>query len=400
MALRVLNMPALNYSYHAATIPFAAYVQRPAPTHSTSTFEHFLDLPAELQLRICKFCPAPTLFNLMRTCSRLRPEAANCFWSNEDTWYHVDCKFILDHHGFPGPALHCPHFARRVQQVEVAFVKMRGQFKHNPQLSGRSITTIENQIRVFWESFSSAFPSAKRVVLIDDSTWIGTGSPNSPFVELMEACPRGVQPYLSTLEFDRRPDILLEARKLYVMRKGTGDTWELVYNPWLRDRVEMPPKVFTGYIGEIQRMEWRGLSIDALAMAIKEQRLQALEKTLPFVCPHPDCTVEIAQKGDWAAHDRSHGSINNNYELPQRFCVDCIPQDIHESLVEAEDSNRIARDDLKAEIQEMLAGWGKPGTEQRRRVEDAISAQLENDPLSKYSSSARTMYIDRITYWE
>jgi hypothetical protein len=118
------------------------------------------------------------------------------------------------------------------------------------------------------------------------------------------------------------------------------------------------------------------------------------------VCPHPNCTVEIAQKGDWEAHYRSHGSIDDNYEIPQKFYRDSIPQDIHESLMEAENSNRIAKDDLKAEIWEMRGGWGEPGTEQRRQVEDAISAQLENNPLCKYLYPARTIYIDRICGWE
>jgi len=114
-------------------IPFATYIHHEAPSMqslpNSEIFNRFTDFPSEIQMAIFRSCDAPTLFQLMRTCSNIRAEAQKLFWSHPATWYYVEPDWLTFEYGHPGSEPHCSEFARCVQQVEVAFIRLDYEFR-------------------------------------------------------------------------------------------------------------------------------------------------------------------------------------------------------------------------------------------------------------------------------
>src|ERR1700710_115158 len=93
--------------------PFRYLVFPWTPTPSPlKPFHRFADLPAEVYLRILQFCDASTLFQLMHTCSYIRPDASKAFWTQQDDiWYQCDRYWLQALcHGRVGMVKHCAWF--------------------------------------------------------------------------------------------------------------------------------------------------------------------------------------------------------------------------------------------------------------------------------------------------
>lgn len=74
-------------------VPFHYFVKpEPQLTSPPSRLPFpFLRLPIDLQLIIYEHCDAPTLFQLMRTCSCTRHAATKLFWKNTSTDHCYHC---------------------------------------------------------------------------------------------------------------------------------------------------------------------------------------------------------------------------------------------------------------------------------------------------------------------
>ncbi|KAF2673996.1 hypothetical protein BT63DRAFT_435187, partial [Microthyrium microscopicum] len=65
--------------------PFYFHVSRRPNSASTSQTFPFLLLPDEIQLEVYRHCDASTLYQLMKTCRHMRPEATELFWADTET---------------------------------------------------------------------------------------------------------------------------------------------------------------------------------------------------------------------------------------------------------------------------------------------------------------------------
>jgi hypothetical protein len=99
-------------------------------TEPSQTFP-FLRLSTDVQLIVYEHCDLPTLFQLMRTCSRTRGAAAKLFWTNppESHWYYFPYDVLFEY-GRRGHSIieHCPEFSQRITKMEVSLSRLEFVF--------------------------------------------------------------------------------------------------------------------------------------------------------------------------------------------------------------------------------------------------------------------------------
>jgi len=394
-------------------IPFATYIHHESPSTqslpNSEIFNRFTDFPSEIQTAIFRSCDAPTLFQLMRTCSNIRAEAQKLFWSHPTTWYYVEPDWLNFEYGYPGSEPHCREFASCVQQVEVAFIRLdycfqKSEWPHpNPAtLSSRNrvraereALDIKDQARLFWDAFQSNFPAATQVVLSESCHRKLPFSFPKEFVSVVRACPQGISIRVSTLEVDDPRREL--TRTLYRVGRGENASLELVQRGWSRDRIRLPPKKFTGYVGACQRILWRRQILNNRSWAIRKMRLTVYEhfhfsrlENIPLSCPNPDCDEVFTQEGEWLVHANRtrHDMVNVGSHSAHHLC-NAIPAEVEAPLLEIENECERQILDNNSEWVEFCKQWGEPGTDKRRAFEEAFLAQLEHDPLYQNYGPAR-----------
>lgn len=171
-------------------------------------------------------------------------------------------------------------------------------------------------------------------------------------------------------------------------------SWRLVHRGWTRDRIQMPLKQFTGHVGAHQRYTWKAQSLTFEAWALREARIHTYEnyhfggaESITFACPYPTCNAMFTKKGEWIQHtieevnhdggfDPLAGSNDHQYPAPST-----LPAEVEAALLEKENSHRRRRATLLEEKRKLRESLGGHGTEKRRVVQDAVEAQLQNDPL-------------------
>jgi hypothetical protein len=404
-------------------IPFATYIHQEAPSTQSlpnlEIFDRFTDFPSEIQLAIYRSCDAPTLFQLMRTCSSIRTEAQKLFWSNPATWYYIEPDWLTFEYGRPGSESHCTKFARYIQQVEVAFIRLDFDFRKsewphpNPAtLSGRTRVKAEKesldvkeQARLFWEAFQSNFPAATRVVLSESCSRMLPFSFPKEFAQVVGTCPQGISIHVSTLEFDN--DVYREStRTLYRLRRGEDTSLELVQRGWSRDRIRLPPKKCTGYAGVYQKIRWRGQILNNRSSGIRQIRLKVYEhfhfggpENTLITCPNPNCGEVFAQDGEWTVHANrtrhdmldvgAHEVLKARELCSAYYLCNTVPTEVEAPLLEIENEYKRQILDINSEWVEFRKQYGEPGTDKRRAFEEAFLAQLEHDPLYQHHGPVR-----------
>jgi len=131
---------------------------------------NIMRFPSELQLAVFEQCDSSTLFQLMHVNSTIQSQAAKLFWAHHEPWYHFESDWLVNKHGSPGLAHHCPEFAANVQQVSVHFGGGSPPLMNNPdddRYSYGKLTQTEwiGQIDAFWTAFNHSFPQVKRLLL-------------------------------------------------------------------------------------------------------------------------------------------------------------------------------------------------------------------------------------------
>ena len=114
--------PYVNVDYQPH-IPFYAFLRQSStinhPMSHLQLFKYYSLLPPEIRLMILEMYDAPTLFNLMRTCSDIRIIARPLFWSHPDPWYYANIDWIVGNSCFPEEASLRPDFANQTEQVDL-----------------------------------------------------------------------------------------------------------------------------------------------------------------------------------------------------------------------------------------------------------------------------------------
>lgn len=398
----------LNWNLHTTLdgeviTPFPFYVQPEATScPSGARFPQFLELPAELQLHVFRFCDAATLFQLMRVSSTIRAEASKLFWSYPDAWYYVESHWLFSG-GFAGHAHHAIDFPPYVRQLEVGFDKHYLHQAAADELgvdldpSYSSLVTpqlIEKHLREFWKTLQRRFPRVTHVTLDQRYTWRKTEEVVLKGLERMVAlCPPSINVSVSFLQ---EAGTQLERRLWRPTKACAGTTnckWELVSPRWTRQSVLLPLKEFHGPVGLYCSLEATHNSRRAGAV-----RLLLIEAHArhhfdgchePFYCVNQKCGAWFELPGEWIEHALESGhdeGVPPPTELEGRAPPDelMILFQEHQAMVDC-----VWQEDVTDVWPKLDEFWGKEGSERRLIAEQEFLHQLEHDPLWEQGKPAR-----------
>jgi hypothetical protein len=248
--------------------PFYSYVRpglaiTPVPGQ-VSLFPGFGKLPTELQIHVLSYCPARTLFQVMRVSSMLRVEAAKLFWANSDAWFVAEFEWLYQYEGYSGHTFWDVTFMNHVQQVELQY----GSDMVRPRRHLKAKAMVQN----FWQNFRRRFPNAKRVTI--NQNWEVSPTQDSPgpvaqlLGEIVDNCPAAINISVLVSEKSRLlidgdddnndddvPPAKRWQRTLY--RRTMEGGWSELQPEHNRTTLLMPAKQFNGPIGEFKRIEYK-----------------------------------------------------------------------------------------------------------------------------------------------
>ncbi|USP82849.1 hypothetical protein yc1106_10123 [Curvularia clavata] len=379
-------------------IPFSYYVQ---PTMSTTTyasrrqatfFHQFSLLPAELQFRVLSFCPATTLFQLMRVSSVLRTEASKLFWSNPDAYFLVEAYWLLNG-GFPGYHCYDPAFLENVQNVEIEYEPSTNN-EIWPRFTGNSKIRLD-LISTFWESVKWRFPQVKKIVINQNGEpriWKSADTVPPPLQALVEACPPTID--IRVLVSERKPlpnaEINTEIQPVTTWQRSvyqftSTHTWTKVESRHSQT-ILLPIGQFDGLVGRFEMLKQRCARIRLQRYGLWPLAIQALDRhhfdsgrNNPFACPWPACDAYFDRAGAWTTH-----AAISHYHYPSQLSI--LPDDI-QSLWEQhvgllEESQKQA----KTQFRKIREEWENAGLDGRGMIERTWREQLGTDNRRDASS--------------
>lgn len=390
--------------WNRALVPFHYFVQ-PKPqltARATSSRFPLLRLPIDIQLIIYEFCDAPTLFHLMRTCSRTRCSAMKLFWDNASKgyWYHCRDNHLFEYHprGYTF-VQHCPSFAHRVTNVEIELTRLEFHFRGDKEgRRSRSPASTAAKATDFWTKVEQIFPSIQAVVLTG-CVPRETGPP--PFGEtdqdyaiietVVQCAPGHIEVLIAfvafpNLEMDRPP------RNTLWRAGGCAQSWEILEADWKPIRVLLPDRRWTvSPLGDFLRfsrmydaviLEMRGI----VWLMIESYARYAVQDIVR--CPRLDCSATYTERESWKQHlfESGHGHFDIRRQsdediMSQLFCYKRTPE-VEKMAIEARQRRMDALFSEAAKIQQRVGhGWGPPGSEQRKLFEDEFRAQLRDETL-------------------
>ncbi|KAF2664744.1 hypothetical protein BT63DRAFT_429484 [Microthyrium microscopicum] len=387
------------------------------PANSIDQGFQFQRLPIEIQFEVFKMCDQPTLFQLMRTCSSIRPEASRLFWSNKDVWY--ECSFLwLEYEGAKtGPALHCPDFAKNVQQVEI---KVDGKTHPCPGLFEqddspiheddddilcfhRRLLATTEQIRFFWSSFKRVFPSCRRVIFDQRSQACCLDS----YIEVISERPPTIDCLVSTWPCRVSASNRRRAKKVLWTFKPCDPTWYALSGSWENNLVVMPPKLFRGIMGNFQHQLYLDDRIWNERAALRMLRLRRHEwfyhrergpqletsEKWGIECPNPDCDLFFECIGQWTQHACETSHDLDYSQKPLRYLdISGFPGDWEATLrLISEDLLKVEVLIRRQDIKNYLLHLGHAANE--AITFQAMQQQFDTDPIYAHETSARTSLL-------
>jgi len=380
---------------------FPAYVRHrdgnntsnPSPTE----FSSFERLPTELQLRILSCCSIPTLWQLMRTSSMLRIESSKLFWG------HPDASFLMSGHwiiggGYPGRTCLDLTFLAYVQNVEIEYSCLHYWLwpKQEAKASFRLEDVQQDIVAGFWSKLKKRCPAAKRVVF----------NQNLMLCDVMEEVEK-VPLCLEVLLRASPKDIVAEAvimqtrgegenwktdlysyrekpqwRNVYFRPLGDGG-WEYLDATTRNNTVLVPGRLFRGLVGQFEKDSFVLDRIIFQERAFWPLVIEALDrhhfdngKSNAFECPKPECSVRFTKAGEWTIHaaTTSHGCARAGDDL-----FDILPTELRGVFKDRYNMLMIKRQELSEVYTKISKDWNEGG-EKRKRMQQEIFQQLENDP--------------------
>lgn len=370
--------------------PFPLYVQPDAAyTLHISPFPQFVQLPSEIQFHILTFCSAPTLFQIMRVSSVLRIEAAKLFWADPNTYYFIECSWLLAG-GYPGNTNYDLSFFCNVQNIEVEYGH-DAHCKLNPIQDDMDIP--RDLILDFWTTLRSRFRRVKRVVINTPRlTSMGGVIPRCVQV-LIESCPPEIDVSAFFLEGEhacvKNETVALPTFKYQrtFYRPTPNGELRKVTLLWDRNTILMPIKLFSGPVGEFERLSCRMKRIELQENALGPLVIEALGrhhfdegKQEHFSCPMAGCNVHFKMAGQWTIHAlETHYAYSINPKA--RIDIDMLPESWRKNFEGHKNDLEKKKRELFRAFRKIYDAWNEEGGEKRRKMEHEWMDQLENDEL-------------------
>jgi hypothetical protein len=386
--------------------PFYSYVRLDPAAYSisgqTSLFPGFSKLPAELQIRVLSYCPARTLFQVMRVSSMLRVEAAKFFWANPDAWFVADVQWLYQYGGYPGHTFWDATFMNHVQQVELQYgIHMDRSLR---QFKIKAMTCHQDPTAEFWHNLRRRFPNARKVTI--NQSWEKVPTQDSPgpvawlLGELVDSCPAAIN--ISVLVLERNPlhvdknDISPAKRwQRTLYRRTIEGGWLESQSEHNRATLLMPAKQFNGPIGEFKKVEYKDYMIELRRDALVPLLIEALARLHftngsgdPVPCPFPDCGIDLARAEEWIAHAVDQHTADWGLEGVSWYSRDIsMYHDKTDPSYELKDTFMFQEKNLgwsqgvvNCLYTDLENDWRDAGDEGQKDIERQWTKQLETDP--------------------
>ena len=303
-------------------IPFHIYVQRTGvrtvASQHNAILSTFHQLPEEVQLHILAMCPASTLFQLMRTSSKLRTEASKLFWGERDTYFLVEARWLIDK-AYSGQSTWDMAFLANVQNLEIEYQPVLTLDICLQRDGTREIQ--RNLIDNFWDSLKSRFPGVKKVIINHNEESLGWEDKKELFPLalqlLVQACPPGIESSVLFLEKKPQPQLIAKTKgwrtatwQRCLFRQASNGQWSKSKQGKLWKTVMMPPKRFNGPVGHFNELKFHCYqTIPLQRFGLWPLMVEALDRhhfdagrNAPFACPLSGCTTYFSQAGEWTVH--------------------------------------------------------------------------------------------------
>jgi hypothetical protein len=300
MDLLSVELPSYIKLGRRSKIPFGTYLNEFIGTkHTSATFHFFLRLPAELQLKILESCDARTLFKLMQTCSSIRKDATNLFWSQKDLWYHIsglDLALSIQMRK-PDSIYWNSEFVKHIEQVEIKFGPSMGTLGLTNRFPGSvAQVPVAADAERYRSAFQRAFPSAKRILISDTNPYrdeyYGLIEDLTTFARVFQTHYTVFCTLLTHPIGSRHP----RPKTLY--RLDSASQWTLVQRAWTRESILPPTEKISGIVGMFvnsrRRDKYFGrehASLHSLRHDLYEKYYFGGPKQIPFVCPRNGCDI-------------------------------------------------------------------------------------------------------------
>jgi hypothetical protein len=363
----------------------------------------FFRLPVDLQLIVYEQCDAPTLFQLMRTCSRSRHATTKLFWDGtfKNSWYHCPDYWLFEHRTPTYTFVpHCSEFALRITNVEIDLIRLELRFKEDGEDCDEQFraSTIM-KAKVFWAKVERVFPSVKRIVL----TACAPRRPNPPspgvsdedyacIETVLDCAPAHIKVYVAFVAFPNREHDRPPRNTLWQISGRSQAAWQVLDPDWKPTRVLLPDRKWTvSPLGDFQTfnkrlrsaiLEMRGIQW----LMIESYARYAVQDVIH--CPRLDCSMTFSKKDLWKQHlsDSGHGRFDIRRQstrdpMLELFCYKYTPE-IEKLAIEARQQRLDTKYLEAAKTQRRLGyGWGPPGSEQRRLFQQEFIAQMQEESL-------------------
>jgi hypothetical protein len=407
-------------------VPFHYFVTPNPQLNARAKSPHFpfFRLPIDIQLLVYESCDAPTLFQLMRTCSRTRCSAKKLFWENAsgDYWYYCRDDYLFDYcpRGYTF-LRHCPIFAHQITSVEIDLIRLELRFRGDDD-DNRAPANTATKAKDFWKKVRKIFPSVQRVVLTGCEPrevrppLPGGMDEDYTIIETVVQCaPTHIRVFIAFAVFPSLGKARPPRNTLW--RAGNGEqSWQVQDADWKPTRVLLPDRrwavsplgdflrfnrIYDAVLLEMRGIEW--LMVESYARYAVQDDIR---------CPRLDCSATYTERGSWKRHlsESGHGrfEIRCQYKkdpMSQLFCYKHTPE-VEKKALEARQRHMDSLYLEAAKIQRRVGhGWGPPGSEQRKLFEEEFTAQLKEETLyipdkpCPEEMSAAEDYINNLYLW-
>jgi hypothetical protein len=395
------------------------------PPPSPSPFP-FFRLPIDLQLIVYEHCDAPTLFQLMRTCSRSRRAATKLFWNGTfiDSWYHCPNSSLFEHrvriYTFTS---HCPEFALRITNIEIDLIRLELRFQEDDKDHDELRASTITKAKTFWAKVERVFPSVKRIVL----TGCTPQRPNPPppgtsdedyacIANVLEYAPAHMEAYIAFEAFPNHEPDRPPRNTLWQVSGRSQPVWRLLDPDWKPTRILLPNRIWpVSPLGDFQTFNQHFQSAVIEVRGIEWLMVESYARYAVggvIHCPRLDCSMTFKKKDVWKQHlsESGHGRFDIRRQsegdpMLELFCYKHTPEP-EKLAVEARQRRLDTQDVEVAKARRRVGyGWGIEHSEQRRLFEQELKAQMRDESLftpeepAPGQMSSDDEYLDYISMW-
>jgi len=325
-------------------------------------------------------CDGPTLFPLMRTCSRTRGPTSQRFWSCADHWYSYGRDFELDDRDHV-VLDHDPKFASLVKRVELGTDRLEWRFRDDDK--GRVVAKAQD----FWTKVDKLFPAIENLVLC------GFSLIRPAMYSAIGTAVQGAPSHITVLVALQINGLRLPSKYMLYSVPGNVDaTWEVVDEDWAPTRVLLPRRKFpVSPLGDFMTFTLRSATLMLETRGLDWLRIESYARYAVdgnICCPRMGCDAVFSNRVDWENHLKdTRNGWHGRFERWDRGTIKELLPYMHTPTAEkaAMEARQQRIDHGYDETSKLMRrvgyGWGPPGSEQRRLFDEQFVAQLKEENL-------------------